>query len=106
MLSGSLMRSSFNSLVKHANYNILPVFPVTPHKSTTPGLLQKDDRCLHLGEEPAERGPEEDTLWPEVGKKTWSSLVKKRQGMSHRDAVPPLCRPDGTAAISSGFPIK
>ena len=39
---------------------------------------------------------------PGVCSKTWWRLVKERQGTSHHDAVPPLCRPDGTSATSSG----
>ncbi|XP_045111706.1 uncharacterized protein LOC123504866 [Portunus trituberculatus] len=31
----------------------------------------------------------------------WERLVKEQQGMGHRNAIPPLTRPDGTTAISS-----
>ena len=36
-----------------------------------------------------------------VGHKTWWKLVKDQQGTGHRDAIPPLTRPDGTTATSS-----
>jgi len=38
---------------------------------------------------------------PGVGNKTWWSLVKEQQGACHREALPPLTRPDGSTATSS-----
>ena len=38
---------------------------------------------------------------PGVGNKTWWRLVKEQQGEYHREALPPLTRPDGSTATSS-----
>ncbi|KAG0713638.1 hypothetical protein GWK47_015765 [Chionoecetes opilio] len=37
---------------------------------------------------------------PGVGNKTWWSLVKKKQGISRQDSIPPLTKQDGTAAVN------
>ncbi|KAG0720249.1 hypothetical protein GWK47_048890 [Chionoecetes opilio] len=37
---------------------------------------------------------------PGVGNKTWWSLVKEKQGISHQDSIPPLTKQDGTGAVT------